>query len=131
MIGEMVWELTGKVTGQRLERHWGGGMKLERTIEARGKVFGEDVTFLATTWAKDRPQGGMYVKGHGIIMTKKGEKATLFGSGIMAGHTGSVRGVRYLQTSAPSLARLNNVALLFEIEVGADGSYKDKTWEWK
>jgi hypothetical protein len=134
MIGDMVWELTGKMVGQRLEHHYGGEVKLERTIEAKGKVFGEEVTFLATTWAMERPQGGMFMKGHGIMMTKKGEKAMLQGSGITvskAGPTGSVRGIRYLQTTAPSLSRLNNVALVFEIEIGADGSYKDKTWEWK
>jgi hypothetical protein len=34
--------------------------------------------------------------------------------------------VRYLQTSALSLSRMNNVALVAEIEIGADGSYKDK-----
>src|SRR5512139_2122694 len=51
MIGEMVWELTGKIVGQRLLRHHAGLVKLERTVEAKGKVLGEDVTFLATTWA--------------------------------------------------------------------------------
>jgi hypothetical protein len=134
MIGEMVWELTGKVVSQRLAKHYDGEMKLERTIEAKGKVFGEEVTFLATTWAKERPQGGMFTKGHGIMMTKKGEKVMLQGAGIStsrAGPVGNIRGSRYAQTSAPSLSRLNNVALVFEIEIGADGSYKDKTWEWK
>lgn len=134
MIGEMVWELTGKIVGQRLTKHYGGEMKLERTIEAKGKVFGEEVTFMATIWSKEKPQGGMFSKGHGIMMTKKGEKVTLWGSGTTTSKgipVGSIRGARYAQTSAPSLSRLNNVALVFEIEIGADGSYKDKTWEWK
>jgi hypothetical protein len=134
MIGEMIWELTGKTVGQRLVNHYGGDMKIERTIEAKGKVLGVEITFLATTWSKERPQGGMFVKGHGIMMTQKGEKAILQGSGVSASKAGpgwSLRGARYIQTSAPSLSRLNNVALVFEIEIGADGSYKDKTWEWK
>jgi hypothetical protein len=104
MIGDMVCELTGKMVGQRLEHHYGGEVKLERTIEANGKVFGEEVTFLVTTWAMERPQGGMFMKGHGIIMTKKGEKAMLQGLGITlskAGPIGSIRGVRYLQTLHP------------------------------
>lgn len=134
MIGEQIWELTGKIVGQRLEYHHDGKLKFERTVELRGKVLDEEVTFLATTWSMERPQGGMFTKGHGIMMTKKGEKAMLHGSGISTskmGPGGSIRGVRYLQTIAPSLSRLNNVALVFEIEIGADGSYKDKTWEWK
>jgi len=134
MIGEQIWDLTGKVVGKRLVKHHGGEMKIERTIEAKGKVLGEDVTFLATVWSMEKPQGGTFIKGHGIMMTKKGEKVRLWGSGIGAskgGSPGSVRGARYVQTNAPSLSRLNDVALVFEIEIGEDGSYRDKTWEWK
>ena len=61
------------------------------------------------------------MKGDGIMMTRKREKAMLHGSGITiskGGPTGSVRGIRYLQTTAPSLSRLNTVALVFEIEIG-------------
>lgn len=133
MIGEQVWELSGKVIGQRLVKY-DGEMKLERTFEVKGKVFGEEVTFLSTVWSMDRPQGGMYGKGHGIMMTKKGEKVMLKGAGISVSKTapvGSFRGARYAQTSSPTLARLNNVVLVFELELGADGSYRDKTWEWK
>ena len=92
------------------------------------------MTFLATTWSKDRPDGGMFTKGNGIMMTGNGEKATLHGSGISIPGKGpgiSIRGVRYLQTAAPSLRRLNNVALVFEIEVAPDGMMHDRMWEWK
>jgi hypothetical protein len=134
MIGEMIGELTGKQTGQRLLHHYGSEMKIERTVEAKGKILGEEVTFIATTWSKERLQGGMFTKGHGIMMTKSGGKATLQGSGISVPKSGpgwSIRGARYLQTSVPSLARLNNVALVFEIELDPDGTYHDKMWEWK
>ncbi|MCU0628147.1 MAG: hypothetical protein MUE45_01470 [Methanoregulaceae archaeon] len=134
MIGEMIGELTGKVIGQRIVHHWGGPMKIERTIEAQGKIHGVDVSFIATTWASGRPQGGMFMKGHGIMMTLNGEKAEAQGSGIgipSKGGYSSVRGARYFQTSSASLKMLNDVAVLFEIEVGPDGTYKDKMWEWK
>jgi hypothetical protein len=134
MIGEMIGELTGKVIGTRILHHHGGEMKIERTIEAKGKILGEEVTFIATTWSKERSEGGMFTKGSGLMMTNKGEKAMLHGAGVSTAGKGpgwSVRGARYLQTKSPSLSRLNNVALVFEIEVGADGSYHDKMWEWK
>jgi hypothetical protein len=134
MIGEMIGDLNGKWIGQRIVKRFGGEPMLERTLEERGTILGVDVTFLATTWSKDRPQGGMFTKGNGIMMTKNGEKATLHGSGITIpgkGHGMSVRGVRYLQTTAPSLSRLNNVALVFELEVTPDGMIHDKMWEWK
>jgi hypothetical protein len=134
MIGEMVGELTGRQTGVRLPRHHGGEMKIERTMEAKGTMLGEEVMFISTTWSREKPQGGMYTKGHALMMTKKGEKVKLWGSGISIPRSGpgwSVRGVRYLQTTAPALAHLNNVALVFEIEVDEDGTYRDRMWEWK
>jgi hypothetical protein len=76
----------------------------------------------------------MFTKGNGIMMTKKGEKAMLHGAGVSLPGTGpgwSVRGARYLQTRSPVLGRLNNLALVFEIEIGPDGTYHEKMWEWK
>jgi hypothetical protein len=134
MIGEMIGELTGKTVGQRLVHHWGGPMKLERTIDAKGKIYGTEVSFLATTWSMERPHGGMYTKGHGVMMTMNGEKAEATGSGIGSMKKGggwSVRGARYFQTTSPALKKLNDAAILFEIEILPDGTYHDKMWEWK
>ena len=63
MIGDMVGELTGKVIGQRIVRHHhgGGGLKIERTIEMKGKVLGEDVTvqrYVLVEGAAARGYGG-------------------------------------------------------------------------
>lgn len=134
MIGEMVGEMTGNVVGQRLTRHYGGELKIERTMESKGRILGTEVTLLATFWSKERPQGGMFSKGNGIMMTQTGEKAVLHGSGIRVPgkESGlSLRGVRYLQTSSPALSRLNDVALVFEIEIDPDGTVQDRMWEWK
>jgi len=134
LIGEMIGELTGKVTGQRLVKHHHGPMKWERTMEAKGKILGTEVSFMATTCTMERPQGGMITKGYGVMMTRNGEKAELHGSGISVTGRGagtSVRGVRYLQSKSAALSRLNNVALIFEMEIAPDGTYHDKWWEWK
>jgi len=124
MIGEMLGELTGKIVGQRIVSHMGGPIKLERTMETKGKILGQEVTFLATFWSMERHQGGMFSKGHGVLMTKGGEKAVLRGAGISIPGKGpgwSIRGTRYLQTTAPALKRLNNMAILFEVEIAPDG----------
>ncbi|WP_128693775.1 hypothetical protein [Methanoculleus taiwanensis] len=126
--------MTGKVVGQRLTRHYGGELKIERTMESKGRILGTEVTLLATFWSKERPQGGMFSKGNGIMMTQTGEKAVLHGSGIRVPGKEpgwSMRGVRYLQTSSPALSRLNDVALVFEIEIDPDGTVQDRMWEWK
>jgi len=57
MIGDMIGELTGKVVGQRIiRRHHTGELKIERTIESKGKILGTDVTFIATIKSWERPQ---------------------------------------------------------------------------
>ncbi len=134
MIGELIGEMTGKVMGQRIVKHHGGELMIERTFEMKGQILGVDATFLATTFLKDRPQGGMFTRGHGILMTKDGGKVKLHGSGISVQGKGpgmSLRGIRYAQTTVPSLSRLNNMALLFEIEITPDGMLHDKWYEWK
>jgi hypothetical protein len=136
MIGEMLGELSGKIVGQRIISgyHMGGPLKIERTMESKGKILGQEVTLLATFWAMERPQGGMFSKGHGVLMMKDGGKVMLRGAGISVPSKGpgvSMRGTRYAQTTSPALKRLNEVALVFEIEISPDGMVKDKWWEWK
>jgi hypothetical protein len=135
MIGDMIGELTGKIVGQRIiRRHHSGELKIERTLEMKGKILGTEVTFIATTRSWERAQGGMYSDGNGIMMTVKGEKVVLHGSGISIAGKGTsttMRGVRYAQTTSPSLARLNNAALVFELEMMPDGTVHDTWWEWK
>jgi hypothetical protein len=136
MLGEMLGELNGKIVGQRIISgyHMGGPLKIERTMESKGKILGQEVTFLATFWGMERPQGGMFSKGHGVLMTKDGGKAIARGAGVSIPSKGpgmSMRGTRYIQTTVPALKRLNEAAILFEIEIGPDGMIKDKWWEWK
>jgi hypothetical protein len=135
MIGDIIGELTGKVVGQRIiRRHHTGELKIERTIESKGKILGSEVTFIATIKSMERPHGGMYAAGDGVMMTLKGEKVILHGSGISIAGKGTglnMRGARYAQTASPALSRLNNVALVFELEIMPDGTVHDTWWEWK
>jgi hypothetical protein len=136
MIGEMLGELTGKIVGQRIISgyHMGGPLKIESTMETKGKILGQEATLIATFWRMERPQGGMFSMGQGVLMTKDGGKVILRGAGISIPSKGpgmSMRGTRYGQTTSPALKRLNDVAILFEIEVTPDGMVKDKWFEWK
>jgi hypothetical protein len=84
MIGEMIGEMMGKEVSCRVVKHAGREPMLERTIMEKGKILGTDISFIATSWSKDRPQGGSFTSGHGIMTTSKGEKARLHGSGIIS-----------------------------------------------
>ena len=136
MLGEMIGELNGKVVNQRIISgyHMGGPLKLESTMETKGKILGQEATLLATFWRMERPQGGMFSKGHGVLMTKDGGKVMLRGAGVSVPGKGpgmSMRGARYAQTTHPALKRLNDAAILFEIEVTPDGMIRDRWYEWK
>ncbi|MDD1666358.1 MAG: hypothetical protein LUQ23_02335 [Methanomicrobiales archaeon] len=135
MLGEMLGELNGKIISQRIvSHHEGGKVKFERTMETKGKILGQDVTFIATFWQMERPQGGMFAKGHGVLMTKDGGKAIVRGAGVSVSSKGagwSSRGSRYAQTTVPALKKLNEAALVFELEISPDGTVKDKWYEWK
>ena len=44
---------------------------------------------------------------------------------------GVLGGIVYFQASAPSLARLNGIAVVYEWDVDADGHATWELWEWK
>ncbi|HUK39082.1 MAG TPA: hypothetical protein VLV30_08220 [Methanomicrobiales archaeon] len=136
MLGEMLGELNGNIIGKRVVSgyHMGGPLKIESTMESKGKILGQEVTFIATFWRMDRPQGGMFSMGQGVLMTRDGGKAILRGAGVSVPPKGpgwSMRGSRYAQTAVPGLKRLNEVAIVFEIEIAPDMTVKDRWWEWK
>jgi hypothetical protein len=130
----MLGEMTGKVVNRRILHHYGAELKVETTMESKGTLLGEEVTLLATFWSKERPHGGTFAMGHGIVTTKTGGKVVAKGSGISVPGTGPglhMRGARYMQTDIPALSRLNNVVGMFEVEISPDGAVKDKMREWK
>src|SRR5205809_6475229 len=133
MLGELIGELHGKRTGRRV-LSTDGGFKVEVSFEDSGKILGIPANNIGTYWSAPRPDGSLYGEGQGVIVTHDGAMATWKGQGVgKFGAAGAVsyRGSLYYSTAAPSLARLNSVAVVFEFEVDADGSTHTKGWEWK
>ena len=132
MLGELIYEAMGKTLGLRMLDDNG---TMEITIQEQGTVFGIECTLTATLVEKYRPTGIMYSEGHGIMMTKDGDIATLTLSAITIPKglppLGSIRGVTFFNTQSPKLARLNSVCCVFEAEMNEDHSYSVKDWEWK
>jgi len=95
---DVIGELTGKVAGLRIiHRHHPGELKVERTIESKGKIPGTEVTFIATIKSWERPHGGIYAGGDGVMMTMNGDTVMLQGSGISVAGKGAglnMRGAR-------------------------------------
>lgn len=135
MLGEMINEERGKITSVRVLPSEGGLPKVEASFSAIGKLLGMEISDLGTYCSTVLPDGSMRGSGQGIVTTRSGDVATWTGEGVgrstgkgMGAHW---RGAVYFTTSAASLRRLTEVAVLFEYDVDAEGNTLAKNWEWK
>ena len=135
MLGDLIYEQKGKVTGQRVLDV--SPPRVETTFSATGSLKGgSTVSELGTYWSEARSPEILYGEVIGTTMTNdRTEIATWKGAGIgrMSG-AGKVsfRGAIYFSTiSTGKLAYLNNVVGVFEYEVDEAGNTSAKVWEWK
>lgn len=135
MLGEMIGEFRGKVTGNRVLPSEGQAPKVETSFQQSGKILGVEATDMGTYWSAVRAGGSLYGEGQGVTMTKDGEMAAWTGNGVgrFTGRSSAVsfRGAIYYQTSSAKLARLNSVAIVFEYETDENGNTHAKFWEWE
>jgi hypothetical protein len=132
MLGELVYEGTGKPMGMRVLDDNG---TLELTFQEQGAVFGTQCTNALTYVSTARPDGTSYSEGHGVMLTVDGDTATFSSSGIgipkKTPPASSIRGASFFRTRAPKLARLNSIVCVYEVEANEDWTYTVKEWEWK
>ena len=132
MLGEIIGEMKGNVSGQRVTDV--EGPTIETSISASGSLRGVQVTELLTYIASPSSNRMLRGIGNGIIRTLDGEITTYTGEGIGRFNSSGVlkwRGTIFFQTSEGKLESLNNVVGVFEAEVDIAGNFVDKTWEWK
>ena len=135
MLGELLYEETGRVTGTRVLSAEGGEVTVEVDLRTEGSILGVNETSLWTYWSVTRADGSMYGEGKGFMTTEDGDVILLKGSGVAkAGSPGAgvaYRGIIYFHTNSPKYARLNTVGGVHEHDVDADGNTTIKAWEWK
>ncbi|MES2877895.1 MAG: hypothetical protein V4713_05680 [Pseudomonadota bacterium] len=135
MLGEMIGEGKGKITGVRVLPLDGTGPRLEVSFQGTGKLLGQDITEVATYISTLTPQGVLNGTGQGLVTTRSGDMATWIGSGVGrptgSGMAASWRGSLCFQTVSPQLSALNKMAAAFEYEVDESGNTTEKSWELK
>ena len=137
MLGELLFESRGRVTGQRVLSVENGIPKLEISIVGTGLFNGSlEVTTTWTYWVIQRSDGTSYSQGQGVIMTKDGrEVATATGRTegkmVESGKMRYVGAIFYETNSKDKLAFLNHLIGVNEYEVEVSGIYEHKLWEWK
>jgi hypothetical protein len=133
MLGEQFGELKGKITGQRvLDTE---GPAIETNVSATGNLAGSQVRVMLTYMGKSVSNGVLHGWGNGVVMSKEGDVASYTGEAIgKIDSSGTVRwrgSLFYKSSSNGKLASLNNLVLVLEAEVDAEGNFSEKTWEWK
>jgi hypothetical protein len=137
MLGQLLFESRGRITGQRLLSVENGIPKFETSISGTGIFTGSlEVNTNWTYWAIHRSDGTSYSQGQGVIMTRDGrEVATATGRAegkmIRSGKLRFVGAIFYETHSENKLAFLNHLMGVNEYEVDALGNYEHRLWEWK
>jgi hypothetical protein len=137
MLGELLFEIKGRLTGSRILN--ADEYKVEHSITEEGKFKDIEITILGTFWTIPTVDKKVtYVEGQGIITTKDGQDtATFRGYGIGNSKEqvgGSFRGSVFYKSSISAngrLSSLNNKIGVFETEVDESGNSTEKVWEWK
>lgn len=133
MLGKLIGETTGKMSGQRvidLE-----GPTIETNVSSMGTLNGVQVAETLTYVAGPTSKGVIHGIGKGVINTKDGQIATFTGEGI--GRFDSIgvlkwRGALFFHTNSEGdLQFLDNLVGVFESDVDTNGNFTDKVWEWK
>jgi hypothetical protein len=133
MLGDLVYEAKGKVTGKRVIDT--EGPTIEGTYSTQGKIKGIEVMEMGTFSSTMRPGGALYGEDKAVLMTPAGDIASANPKGI-GRFTGqgavSYRGCAIYNANATGkLAFLSNAVLVFDVEIDASDNMSIKAWEWK
>ncbi len=135
MLGEMIGEERGQITGQRVLPSEGGGPRVEASFSGQGQILGVNSSNMGTFVSVIGPDGVVRGEGQGVLMGEGGEAATWTGNGVGrftgVGQAVNYRGVLYFQSASEKLAGLNGNAVVFEFDVDENGGIHTKLWEWK
>ena len=132
MLGELISEIKGKITGRRvldLE-----GPTIETSVSTSGNVTGTKVNESITFVFRPVSTGVLHGKGQGVIMAGESEMATFAAEGLGKITSSGIRwrGAGFYRTSSTGkLSFLNNIVGVFESENDNEGNFTEKIWEWK
>jgi hypothetical protein len=132
MLGELIGETNGKRIVRRVLSM--EPPTVEVSFEDAGKLIGAAATGFGTYTSVVSADGSISGHGQGGAFTQDGEMVAWKGSGLgkFKEHGAiSYRGILYYRTTSAKLAKLNNVAGVFELEIDAEGKMHTKVWEWK
>ncbi len=131
MLGDEIGHSSGAVTGIRVLK----GHVMEVSFRGQGALLEVPITDLGTYLQTVTPNGMIHGDdSHVVMLTEDGEAAKWWGFGIGKptgpGFTSSWGVAGTFETTSSKLAKLDSMATVVEYEVGENGEYRWKMWEW-
>ncbi len=131
MLGELIGEFKGKITGVRILSHG----RTEMSVHGAGKILGLEATYASTGIFNRLPNGVLMENANGLVSTAEHDVANMQIQRIAVssgkGRAASFREATYYVTESEKLARLNKVIGVSEFETDENGDWTLKIWEWK
>jgi hypothetical protein len=107
------------------------GPAIETNVSATGNLAGSQVRVTLTYMGKPVSNGVLHGLGNGVVMSMEGDVASYTGEAIgKIDSSGTVRwrgSLFYKSSSNGELASLNNLVVVLEAEVDAEGNFSEKT----
>ena len=134
MLGELIGECRGKVTGVRVLSPEGPYARLEVSLQGEGILSGQQVTDFGTYVQSVRPGGLLQGDAHNVMISSNGDVADWFGGGVGRptgpGFKSTYGAYGRFDSAQGALAPLEAVGTTVEYDVDEDGSYHWRMWEW-
>ena len=137
MLGELVLESSGQISGARvLPLSDTGEIRTECSFQGQGRMLGIEIADAGAFVQTLRSDGVLYVEqGHVVISGPAGAVAYLdgfaLGKPLGAGDSVHFASCGVMRTTALHWKRLNEVAIICEYDVDAQGKFIARAWEWK
>lgn len=133
-IGQLLTEEHGRLTVRRVLSVDGGTAKVETTFETEGSLRQVHYTTLGTIQSVIRPDGTLYGELKGGLRTDGNDTGVY--RGITGGtytegtpHGRTYRGAITFENTVGTIADLNSVLAVFELDIDDAGKLSFRTWE--
>jgi hypothetical protein len=135
MLGEILYEETGRTTGMRVLAPEGSDVIVEVSLQTQGLISGVSEMCFWTNHCKVRADGTMYGEGNGYMAIQGGDIIRLVSQGSCkaAEPDGTVRyrGAVYFHTNSEKWKHLNGGVGVHHYDIDPAGNSVHKIWEWK
>ena len=133
MLGDIIYEMTGKKVGWRVLPPDQLGPRMEISYQGTGKLLGIEINETGTYTAVARPNGTFFANTQGICIANDGGIISWTGQsvGIPEGNGKvSYRGVMFFDSASPEFSQLSTITGISEYEVSENGPLSGKGWYW-